>query len=286
MTDQTTVPGTPDTTVPPPANAQIPDQQVPAFDGPEWLARFPDDVKTDRSLWKYSNDESAVRGLINAQRLIGADKVAKPKGDFDPANPDWGAFLEAAGRPKSADEYKFGEAKLPDGMSYDSGLEDKFKPVAHALGLNARQAQGLRDFLIAHNVEAYQSATKEGEADTTARREALRQELGSAYDSWVKASEVAQSEFMSDALLAKINAAGLTRDPEWIRALGKIGKSIIGEEKLKTQGVGSEKTPAQWQAAANDFRAANADALFNSAHPLHQQKARELQVMMEMGFPS
>ena len=112
MTDQTTVPGTPDTTVPPPANAQIPDQQVPAFDGPEWLARFPDDVKTDRSLWKYSNDESAVRGLINAQRLIGADKVAKPKGDFDPANPDWGAFLEAAGRPKSADEYKFGEAKL------------------------------------------------------------------------------------------------------------------------------------------------------------------------------
>jgi len=259
---------------------------APAFDGPDWLKDLPDDVRLDKSLHKYTSWESAARGLSNAQRLIGMEKVPRPKGDFDPSNPDWQMFLDAAGRPKSADEYRFEPATLPDGLQYDSGLEDKFKGVFHTAGLNPKQAQLMRDAFVAHQAEAYQAAMTEIANDTNSRREALKREMGSAYEGLSKAAEVAQKEFVTDTLLEKINAAGLANDPEWTRVLGKIGKAMIGEEKLKAAGAQQENTPADWREKADLYRSQYNDALFNNQHPEHKIRTDEYTRIMQRAFPS
>lgn len=281
MEDQAQVPATnADNTIQQPA-ASAQTTAPPA----SWRDTLPDDLKANATLGKFTEVNALAGAYVNLERMLGFEKVPRPKGDFDPGNADWKMFLKAAGQPDTPDDYKFEAAKLPDGMAYDTGLEDKFKPAAHALGLNAKQAQGLRDFLVAHNVEAYQAAMTERENDANARREALQKELGSSFDSWVKASEVAQSEFVSDALLQKIDASGLTRDPEWIRTFGKIGKAIVGEEKLKTAGAADMTTPDDYKRKAMEFQATNAHALYTHGHPDRDRLHAEWTRLMQLAYP-
>lgn len=251
----------------------------------DWRAALPEDIRGEATLGKFSDLGSFAKSYVNLERMLGNEKVPKPKTDFDPANPEWQMFLDAAGRPKSAAEYKFDEAKLPDGLTYDGKMEEKFRDVFHAAGVNGKQAQMMRDAFVAYQAENYQAALTEMDNDANARREALKKELGSGYDGWAKAADVAQKEFVSEALLEKIQQAGLHRDPEWTRVLGKIGKAIIGEEKLKTQGGSPMETPADYAAKANEFRLAHAAALYNNMHPEHKLRSDELWRLTQRAFP-
>lgn len=274
MAEETTVPGTPD-------NAGTTQTTPPA----DWRAALPEDIRGEATLGKFSDLGSFAKSYVNLERMLGNEKVPKPKTDFDPGNPEWQMFLDAAGRPKSADEYKFAEAQMPDGLTYDGKLEGAFKSVFHTAGLNGKQAQMLRDAFVAYQVENYQAGMTEIENDANARREAMKRELGSGYDGWAKAADVAQKEFVSDTLMEKITQAGLHRDPEWTKVLGKIGKAMIGEEKLKTQGGASMDTPADFKTKSDEYRATHASALFNPAHPEHKLRSEELWRLTQRAFP-
>lgn len=286
MPEPTVTPAPADTATPPaivtpPADKGTP---PPAFAGPKWLSEFPDDVKSNETLWKYTSEESAARGLINAQRLIGMEKVPKPKGDFDPASPDWQPFLEAMGRPKDAKDYEFPEVTLPEGMTYDKALEDKFRGVAHSLGLNGFQAKGLQDFFAAYQTEAFTGQTRDFTQEKTAATAELKQELGQAYDGYVEASKAAMKEYMSPNFVAMLEKTGLGNDPEMIRTFGKIGRETLGEAKLKAAGITVQASPQELQAQIAEFRSRNEKALYDRSHPDNARLTAELTRMSEAAY--
>lgn len=275
-----------DTGAPPPAApAQTPAPQAPAFDGPEWLSKYPDDVKNDRALWKYQNDEAATRALISAQRMIGMEKVPRPKGDFDPSNKDWEPWLDAMGRPKTADEYKFEPAKLPEGLPYDEALEGKFKTAAHMAGLTNKQAHMLRDMFAAYQAESYTSAQTEYKATREQSEQELQRELGSAYEPYVKAAKVALNEYADPKFIAWLEQSGLGNHPEMIRIFGKIGKETLGDTKLQQGSADSMKTPGDWKREAEAFQAANGHILYSHNHPERAAKHAELTRLFQLAFP-
>jgi len=258
---------------------------APAFAGPEWLTKFPDEVRTDQSLWKYTSEESAARGLINAQRLIGAEKIAKPKGDFDLTNADWQAYLDAGGRPKTAAEYAFPEAKLPEGMEYDKGLEEKFKGVFHAAGLNAKQAQILRDAFVANQGEGFsaaQLAYKQSRDDASAQ---LQTELGGEYAPTINASKAGLKHFADEQFVTWLNENGLGNHPEMVRTFGKIGKELLGETKLRAFSEQQAMSPEQMRSQIGKFRTEHQSALFDRSHPDNERLSKELWEMTQLAFP-
>lgn len=280
MNDDVSVPATnADNTAPQPA---APAQTTAPAD---WRASLPDDLKANPSLGKFSDPAALAGSYVNLERMLGFEKVPRPKGDFDPGNPDWKMYLKASGHPETADEYKFNEVKLPDGMTYDKGMEAWFKPVAHAAGLNGKQAQMMHDAYVAMMGQAYSSQQTEINNDTEARREALKQELGSAYEGWSKAASVAQDEFFTPALLDKIKAAGLDRDPEWTRVLGKIGRDMIGDDKLKTGEQQMMQTPDEQMAAIREYQNKYGYAIYDVSHPEHAAKSQELNRMFDRLHP-
>lgn len=282
MTDEAQAPVLTDNASPPAAPAQI---TAPAPAPADWRASLPEDIRGHKSLEKFTSQEALAASYLNLERTLGMEKVPRPKGEFDPSNPDWQAFLDAAGRPKEPTEYKFGEVKMPEGLTYDGGLEDKFRSVFHTAGLNPKQAELMRDAFVAHQVEAYQASMTEIENDTAARREAMKKELGTAYDGYVNAATVAQKEFLPETLLAKIEAAGLAKDPDWTMALGKIGKAMIGEDKLKAAGVSDMTTPSDYQKAALDFQSKNAHILYTHGHPDQARVNAEYTALMQKAYP-
>lgn len=283
---QTAPPATADTGAPPPAQtAQTPAQEAPAFDGPEWLSKYPDDVKNDRALWKYQNDEAATRALISAQRMIGMEKVPRPKGDFDPSSPDWEPWLAAMGRPKAADEYKFEEAKLPEGLQYDTNLEGKFKEVAHMAGLTNKQAHMLRDMFASYQASAYSSASTEYKVQRETAEAELQKELGSAYEPYVNAAKAALKQYADDKFVGWLNESGMGNHPEIIRVFGKIGKEMIGESQLATQKE-AFNTPGDWKQQAEAYQAQWGHILYNYGHPEQKTRWDEWTRLIERANPS
>lgn len=285
MVDEVAAPAIAETAALQPAILQTPAPAAVAFEGPEWLTKFPDDVKTDKSLWKYTSEESAARGLINAQRMIGMEKIAKPKGDFDLTNPDWQAYLDVGGRPKSAEEYKFPEAKLPEGMEYDSGLEDKFKSVFHGAGLNPKQAQMLRDAFVAHQGEGFTSAQLAYKQSRDEASVQLQKEMGAEYEPTVNAAKAGMKEFMSENLVKRLDETGFGNDPEMVRTFSRIGKELLGETKLKALNEQAQMSTEQLRDQIGKFRVQNETALFDRSHPDNERLTKELTQMTQLAFP-
>jgi len=281
LADTTTAAPSTDTAAPPPASTE----QTPAWTGPEWLKDLPDEVKADKSLHKYTSLESATRGLINAQRMIGMDKVPRPRGDFDPTNSDWAAFLDAAGRPKTPDEYQFPEAKLPEGIPYDEGMEAKFKTVAHQMGLNGKQAAALRDMYVATMTESFEQSQLLFKQSRDEAEQALQKELGQAYEPTVNAAKVALNEYADPKFVKWLDDNGLGNHPEIVRIFGKIGKEVLGDTKLKTNNASDIKAPADWKVEADAYRVEHWGALSDKAHPDHKRHSDALWKMMQRAYP-
>lgn len=136
---------------------------------PEWLGGLPDDLKGDATLSRFKDIEALARGHVEAHK-VAKSKVLLPAADADETA--WGAFFDAAGRPKEASAY---ELPLPEGD--DGAFAESFKPIAHKLGFLPQQAKGLAEWwngFQAEQVTAMNAASK-------AEVDALAAEMGADF---------------------------------------------------------------------------------------------------------
>lgn len=251
----------------------------------DWRTNLPDDIKDNPTLSKFTDMGAFAKSYINLEKMLGVEKVPRPKGEFDPASTEWQMYLDAGGRPKSAAEYKFEEAKLPDGLPYDSALEGKFKDVAHMAGLNNKQATILRDMFAAYQAEAFtasQTQYKQSIEEATAK---LQKDLGDTYEPTLRAAATVMDQYAKPELREFLNQSGVGNHPALVEFLGKIGKEILGETSLKTNAQSAAKAPADWAKAANEYRSVHAAALFDNTHVDHKMRSAELAAMMQKAFP-
>lgn len=277
MTDGTPAPAD---TVTPPAGGQTPPPAAPSGNA-DWRSLLPEDIRADPGLQKYTSIESLAKGYLNAQRMIGYEKVPIPKSEDD-----WNRWYEAAGRPADPNGYEFKEVQLPEGMTYNAELEGKFKEIAHQAGLNPRQAQNLRDWFTAAQAEAFQNETR-AFTETKAQAElALKRELGAAYDGYLAAAKAAIAEYTNPEFVAFLDQSGMGNHPEIVKAFGKIGRELLGESKLKAAGVVQEATPAELDAKIAEFRSSHSRELYDKTHPDHARLTNELTAMYAKRFPN
>ena len=88
--------------------------------------------RNDPSLSTYKDINGMAKSLINAQKMVGADKVAIP-GSWATED-DWSQVYNKLGRPETADKYD---------LSFDQDTEENgqwFKETAHKIGLSQNQA--------------------------------------------------------------------------------------------------------------------------------------------------
>lgn len=251
---------------PPPAPPVTP----PAAD---WRASLPDDVKNNPTMSKFTTIEGLAKSYVNLEKQFGADKIVIPKeGDAE----GWAKAFDALGRPKDASAYDFKPVQLPEGMQYDTGLEDKFRPVAHNLGLTQKQAQGMRDWFAANQGEAFTASTVEQQQAREAATNALKSKLGNAYEGTQKAAEAALLAYAGKDAVDAMKKNGMINDPFMIEVFGKIGRDTLGEDKLKASGVIAEDAPDQLKAKITEFRAKHSAALYDNTHVEHQLRVDEL----------
>lgn len=247
-----------------------------------WRDSLPDTLKSHAGLGKFKDIPSLAEGYINAEKLIGADKIVLPGKDLKPEERDaaLGAIFDKLGRPKTPDEYVIPEVKDRPYTDADKALQSSFKPIAHKLGLLPHQVAGLVEWQTGLAMDGVARATKAlGESEA-----GLRKEWGGDYDANLEKANVALDMVLTEAKIPAdqfrqiklADGSYLGDNPLMIRLYAAIG-GAIGETGFEGGGGGQRdafSSPAAAKAEldrlkANDFQD-DKHPYLNKRHPDHK----------------
>ncbi len=129
----------------------------------DWKAGLSEELQRDPSIAHIPDVETMAKSYVNAQRMVGADKIAIP-GNHG-TDEEWDQVYTKLGRPDAPEGYELEMNNVPDGMDANPELVGWFQNTAHKVGLTPKQAQTLAD---EYNVMAGRVERSPGEAANAA----------------------------------------------------------------------------------------------------------------------
>ena len=246
-----------------------------------WRDSLPDELKMDASLLKFNDVPSLAKSYVNAQRLIGADKIALPSEHA--TDDEWLEVYDKLGRPQDAKNYD---------LKYEGESDDQligaFAETAHGLGLNNKQAQGLLEFYnklatdsVESMTEAASQATDDGLAD-------LKKEWGRAFDQKAKQAVDASRILLDDREVfdqVKLEDGRMLGDhPAIIKMFAKLAEQLP-EDTIKTASSEQVMTPDEAMRRVAELTAPNSP-YWDKRHPQHQSYIDQALALREQALPS
>ena len=213
-----------------PTVLETPAEVAQGGSGNDFLQTIPEELRDHPSLSPIKDVENLARSYVNAQRLIGADKIPVP---VNPTDEDLDNIYNRLGRPESVDGYEI----AVDGNIVTEDVARSYADIAHKLRLTPDQASGIMDY---YRSMASQASEVTAEAETQQRSQtemALRKEWGDDFDARIEdAGKIAQ-QFGGGELLEMQLADGtkVGNHPDFIKAFAKMAEfrqSVTSEDTV------------------------------------------------------
>ena len=214
--------------------------------GNDFLNMIPEDLREHPSLSPIKDVGNLAKSYINAQQLIGADKLPAPK---NPSEEQLSAIYNYLGKPESADAYEF----AVDGNVITEEVATSYKDVAHKLNLTPQQASGILDYYKGLADSSQQQAGQQMELQREEVENNLKKEGGQAYDQKIAGAGQVINQFGSPEMLEWQLADGtkLGNHPEFIKAFANIAdfrQSVTSEDTITNATSSRAMTPKEAQA--------------------------------------
>jgi hypothetical protein len=253
----------------------------------DWRTSVPEEIRGHKSLEHITDVGALAKSYVNAQSMIGADKLAIP--GKHATDEDWSEVYRRLGRPDAPDGYELTN-EMPEGIEQSDDMLNWFKGAAHEAGLTPSQAQkllgGYNQFL------GTQVGADEGQIqqmrETTEIE--LKKEYGAAYADRITNGNAAMQEFGS-AELSEIELADgrlLGDHPGIIKMMVNVSEFInskIGEDVLAGTKSSGGLAPDDARAKLSEIRAPGSP-YWDQRHPEHQfyvQEGLRYQEMLNVG---
>ena len=246
-----------------PSVLETPAEVAQGGSGNGFMEMIPEDLREHPSLSPIKDVGNLARSFVNAQKLIGADKIPFPT---NPTEEDLSNIYSRLGRPETPEGYEF----ATDGNVITEDVAAEYAGVAHQLGLSPKQAAGILDYYkgsVGQTTEQMEQLAQEQAEQTTNE---LKREWGNAFGDKVAAAKDVVEQFAGNDILQMRLEDGtmIGNHPAFIKAFAAIGdfKSTVTSEDTINDGTrNSVFTPAQAQAEI--------DAIMNDkSHPYHDRK--------------
>lgn len=244
----------------------------------DWRLGLPAELQEDATLRKFSDIPALAAAYINAQKLIGADKIAIP--GKHASDEDWTGVFKKLGLPEKVEEY---ELKFKEGATIDEGFTNEFKTTAHKLGILPKQAQALADWFSDVNLQAETKFLDEAKANQLKELEGLKTTWGKSYEANLSRAHLVLKNFADKEIIQHLNDSGLGNDPKLIKLLSGIGRKIYGEGQI-VQGEGSFSqtlSPAEAKKSVDTIMGNSQHPYFLKEHPGHKAAVKEVQDLFQ-----
>ncbi|MBG17194.1 MAG: hypothetical protein CMB77_02415 [Euryarchaeota archaeon] len=245
----------------------------------DWKASIPEEIRGHKSLETIQDVPSLAKSYVNAQSMIGADKIALPGKSSTPEQ--WSEIYSKLGRPEAADKYELSN-KLPEGQEVNEQLMGGFTNTAHAAGLNTKQAQSLLDWYNNVLVDNTAQVTAAEQAQLEEKTNELKQHYGPAFDDRVKLARAVSAQFTEgDESLHEVKLADgslLGNHPDFIKMVSNMGvfmKEKMGEDKLEGVKTSGAATKHELEGKIAELSAPDTP-YWDSKHPQHDWYVNEV----------
>jgi len=246
-----------------PSVLETPAEVAQGGSGNGFMEMIPEDLREHPSLSPIKDVGNLARSFVNAQKLIGADKIPFPT---NPTEEDLSNIYSRLGRPETPEGYEF----ATDGNVITQEVATEYAGVAHKLGLSPQQAAGILDYYkgsVGQTTEQMEQLAQEQAEQTTNE---LKREWGNAFGDKVAAAKDIIEQFAGlDMLQMRLeDGTKIGNHPAFIKAFAAIGdfkSTVTSEDTINDGARTSVFTPVQAQAEI--------DAIMNDkSHPYHDRK--------------
>jgi hypothetical protein len=247
--------------------------------GNDFLSTIPEELRDHPSLGPIKDVENLARSYVNAQRLIGADKLPIPA---NPTAEDLDNIYSRLGRPESADGYEI----AVDGNIVTEDVAKSYADVAHNLRLTPDQANGVLEYYRAM-VQESGSMSEAAESQQRNQTEmSLRKEWGDEFDARIEDAGKIAKQFGSNELLEMRLADGtkVGNHPDFIKAFANMAEfrsSVTSEDTVADSTISSTLSRREAQA---EIESIMASAVYTDRKNVvgRQQAIDRVQELMEM----
>jgi hypothetical protein len=214
--------------------------------GNDFYNMIPEDLRDHPSLSPIKDVGNLAKSYINAQQLIGADKLAAPK---NPSEEQLSEIYNYLGKPETPDAYEV----AVDGNIITEEAANSYKDVAHKLNLTPQQASGILEYYKGLATNTQEQAVQNIEYQREQVENDLKKEWGQAYDQKISSAGQVIKEYGNPEMLEWQLADGtkLGNHPEFIKAFANIAdfrQSVTSEDTISNTTSGSVMTPKEAQA--------------------------------------
>lgn len=254
---------------------------------PNWRESLPDDIRNDPGLEPIKDVAGLAKSYINAQKLIGRDKIPVPGENATPE--EWRAVYQRLGMPENADGYEF-EVPKEWGESEKATLKT-FHEKAHELGLSKAQTKKLVEWNLemgGKQQELLDSMQAEKLAQAVAKLEVDWGKKGSAtWNDKYGAARAAEEHFAKDIpeLKAALAETGAGDHPAVLRLFARLGDGLkeaglkgfghVAPEEARSKLESMMKDPEFQKRLFSDTRSVRQAALDEQARVIAQANGVE-----------
>lgn len=253
----------------------------------DWRSQIPEEIRDHKSLAHFTDVGAMAKSLVNAQSMIGADKVAIP--GKHATDEDWGEVWRKLGRPDTPDGYELVN-EMPEGIEQNDDMLNWFRNTAHEIGMTPSQAQkmlGKYNQFLGTQIEVDEGQIEQLRETTETE---LKKEFGAAFADRVSNGNAVMQEFGAEGLTELQLADGrlLGDHPDIIKMMVNVGEFInskIGEDVLAGTKSSGGLAPDDARAKLEEIRAPNSP-YWDQRHPEHQfyvQEGLRYQEMLNVG---
>ena len=250
----------------------------------DWRSTIPEEIRGHKSLDHIQDVGALAKSYVNAQSMIGADKIALP--GKHATDDDWNEVYRRLGRPEAPDGYELLN-EVPEGVESSDNMLDWFRGAAHEAGLSPSQAQKLlngynshlggvvetdANHVIENQQQVELSLKKEfgaAYADKLSNANAVAMEFGASNVALDENGKEVQQSFLDELVLQ--DGTPLGDHPDMLRMLAGIGDFInskIGEDTLEGVKSSGALAPDDVRAKLSEIRAPNSP-YWDQRHPEH-----------------
>lgn len=228
-----------------------------------WREFLPEDIRQEKCLDNVKHIGTLAKNYVNAQKMVGANKIAIPGENATQAELD--EFYNKLGRPEKAESYSTDGITLPQGVQLDSDTIKEFKEFAHQNGLSQKVFAAVVAFDAARAASAAAKAKQAADAEYDATLTRLQGDGN--FQQTVAQCDKALSEF---GLTEEFGRLGLLNNYTIITAMAKIGARISESRLITGSEVKATDPTSQLEEITSNFD----DPYYHRDHPQHDARVQ------------
>lgn len=259
-----------DTPIDTPVDIQFPEN---------WKEAVPEDLRNDPSMQAIKDIPGLMKSYVNAQRMIGADKIVVPN-KYDDGTQLREALIKL-GLPKEVDEYKINKA---DGLEIADEMISNFASKAHELGVLPNQAEALFNHILGEHSASTNKEIEDYNKQIIEEQEALKQEWGQGYEANIDLARKAANHLAdgNQELLEHLTSPTIGGDPKMVKIFSKIGAMLKEDNIISDAKNNWGKTPEDAKREYMDIMGDPNHPYNNGKHPSHAAAVKEVSKLFQM----